>query len=76
MSDNSCLLTSLLKNETTPLTLSQKALVFTCLQYKSFIMSNFSFSHSVYYVFGELSADFIELKLASANSFDLGLSMA
>ena len=68
------------------LTPSQQALVFTCLQYKSFentvgekekllIMSNFSFSHNVFYPFGELSKPFSSsLKLSSANSFSSEVS--
>ena len=36
---------------------------------KLFVTSNFSFSHSVFYPFGEPSAIFINLKLSSANSF-------
>ena len=33
--------------------------------------SNFSFSHSVFYLFKELSAIFIKIKLSSADSFSL-----
>ena len=56
-------------------------LVFTYLQYKSFEntvgkrhmleMSNFSFFHSFFYPFEELSALFIRFELLSANSFSL-----
>ena len=35
------------------------------------VMSNFPFSHSVSYPFGELSTIFINLKLSSANCFSL-----
>ena len=55
------------------LTLSQQALVFTHLQYKSFENTvgkgaiaryeQFFFSQSVFYPFGELSAIFIQLKI-------------
>ena len=38
---------------------------------KLLIMSNFSFSHSVFYLFGELSASSTNLKLLSANSMSL-----
>ena len=38
---------------------------------KLLVTSNFSFSHSVSYPFGELSAIFIILKFSSANSFSL-----
>ena len=41
---------------------------------KLVITSNFSFSHSVFYPFGELSITFINLKLSSANSFSLEVS--
>ena len=41
---------------------------------KLLMMSNFSFSHSVFYPFGELSAIFIKLKLPSGNSFSLAES--
>ena len=36
---------------------------------KLLVTSNFSFSHSFFYQFGELSAIFLKLKLSSANSF-------
>ena len=36
---------------------------------KLLVTSNFSFSHSVFYVFRELSAVFVKLKLSSANFF-------
>ena len=62
------------------LTLTKQALVFTCLQYKSFenivgkgeiaCNKNFSFSPSVFYPLGELSAIFNKFKM-SANSFRL-----
>ena len=53
-----------------------------CMQYMSFetlwekekllVTSNFSFSHSVFYLFGEFSATFIKFeKLSSAYSFGL-----
>ena len=38
---------------------------------KLLVTSNFSFSHSVFYLFGELSAIFNKLELSSANSFSL-----
>ena len=38
---------------------------------KLLVTSNFSISHSVFYLFGEFSAIFINLKLSSANSFSL-----
>ena len=51
----------------------KQALVFTCLQHESFentagkekllVTSNFSFTRSVFYPFGELSAIFIEFKI-------------
>ena len=63
------------------LTLSKQALVFTCLQYKSFentvgkgeIAHNeqFLLFHSVFYLFGELSAIFIKFEISSAKSFSL-----
>ena len=40
---------------------------------KLLVTSNFSFSHRVFYSFGELSHTFIKLKIvSSANSFSLG----
>ena len=41
---------------------------------KLLITSNFSFSHTVFYPFGELSAIFINLKLSSANFLSLEFS--
>ena len=38
---------------------------------KLLVKSNFSFSRSVFYLFGELSAILSNLKLSSANSFNL-----
>ena len=38
---------------------------------KLLVTSNFSFSHSVFYLFGELYAIFINLKLSSANCLSL-----
>ena len=38
---------------------------------KLLVTSNFSFSHSVFYLFGELSAIFIKFELSPANSFGL-----
>ena len=38
---------------------------------KLLVMSNFSFSHRVFYPFCELSTTFIKIKLSSANSFNL-----
>ena len=38
---------------------------------KLLVTSNFSFSHSVFYPFGELSIIFIKFELLSANSFNL-----
>ena len=38
---------------------------------KLLVTSNFSFSHGVFYSFGELSAILSKLKLSSANSFRL-----
>ena len=50
-----------------------------CLQYKSFensgenekllVTSNFSFSHSVFYLFGELSANFVKFKIVVCKLF-------
>ena len=65
------------------LTPSQQALVFTCLQYKSFentvgekekllIMSNFSFSHNVFCPFGELSTIFIKFEIVVWKLFQFG----
>ena len=58
------------------------ALAFTCLQYKSFeitvgkekllVTSNFSFSHSVFYPLGDLSAFFIKLKIVVCKLFQFG----
>ena len=60
----------------------KQALVFTCLQYKSFeitvgkgeiaVTSNFSFSHSVFYPFGDISAFFIKLKIVVCKLFQFG----
>ena len=59
-----------------------KPLFFTCLQNKSFrpmwekekllVMSNFSFSHSVFYLFGELSAIIIEFRIVICKLFQFG----
>ena len=38
---------------------------------KLLVTSNFSFSHNVFCLFGELSAIFINLELSSTNSFSL-----
>ena len=38
---------------------------------KLLVMSNFSFSQSVFYPFGKLSSIFIKFELSSANSFNL-----
>ena len=61
------------------LTLSQQALVFTCLQYKPFedtvekekllVLSNFSLSHSIVYPLGELSAIFIKFEIVVCKLF-------
>ena len=40
---------------------------------KSLITSNFSFSHSVFYSFGELSAIFIKLKIFICKLFEFGI---
>ena len=63
------------------LTLPKQGLLFMCQQYKSFEntfgkgeiaqMSNFSFCHSVFYPFTELSTITSNLILLSANSFKL-----
>ena len=60
----------------------KEAQVFACLQYKPFknsvgkekllVTSNFSFSHSIFYLFKELSAISSDMKLSSANSFSSG----
>ena len=59
----------------------KQALVFTCLQYKSFeitvgkgeiVTSNFSFSHSVFYPFGDLIAFFIKSKIVVCKLFQFG----
>ena len=59
----------------------KQALVFTCLQYKSFeitvgkgeiVTSNFSFSHSVFYPFGDLFAFFIKSKIVVCKLFQFG----
>ena len=57
------------------------ALVFMCLPYKSFentvekeklpLTSNFSFSHSVFYLFEERSSIFFRFQMLSANCFSL-----
>ena len=39
---------------------------------KLLIMSNFSFSHSVFYPFGELSATFIETEIVVCKLFHFG----
>ena len=41
---------------------------------KLLVTSNFSFSHRVFYTFGEFSAIFIKFKLSSAKSFSLEAS--
>ena len=63
------------------LTRSQTALVFMCLQYKSFentvgkgkllVTSNFSFSHSVFYPLGELSAIFNKFEIVICKLFSV-----
>ena len=59
----------------------KQALVFTCLQYKSFEITvrkgeiarhDFSFSHSVLYPLGDLSAFFIKLKIVVCKLFQFG----
>ena len=60
----------------------EQALVFMCLQYKSFwkhwekekllVTSNFSFSHSVFYLSGELPDVFINFKIVDCKFFELG----
>ena len=58
----------------------EKALVFTCLQYKAFentvgkaeIACNFSFSHCVFYPFGELSAIDIKFEILVCKLFQSG----
>ena len=56
----------------------KQALVFTCLQYRSFentvgkgaiVTSNFSFSYSVFYLFGELFDILIKLKIVVCKLF-------
>ena len=66
------------------LTFLKQALDFACLQYESsktktrwekeklLIMSNFSFSYSVFYPFGELSAVFIECEIVICKLFEFG----
>ena len=39
---------------------------------KLLVMSNFSFSHSVFYPFGELSAIFIKFKIVICKLFQFG----
>ena len=39
---------------------------------KLLVTSNFSFSHSVFYPFGDISAFFIELKIVVCNLFQFG----
>ena len=54
-----------------------------CLQYRSFlktqwekekllVISNFSFSHNVFYPFGELAAIFMKIEMLSAHSSEFG----
>ena len=57
----------------------KQVLVFMCLQYKSFentvgkgVTSNFSFSHSVFYPFVELSAIFINFRIVVCKIFQFG----
>ena len=60
----------------------KQSLVFTCLRYKSFentgkrekllVTSNFSFSHSIFYWFGELSTTFIKFEIVVCNLFQFG----
>ena len=59
----------------------KQALVFTCLQYKSFeitvgkgeiVTSNFSSSHSVFYPFGDIFAFFIKSKIVVCKLFQFG----
>ena len=60
----------------------EQALVFTCWQYKSlktlwekdklFDTSYFSFFHSVFYLFGELSAIFIKFEIVVCKLFQFG----
>ena len=38
---------------------------------KLLVKSNFSFSHDVFYLFGELSDTFMQFEVSSANSFNL-----
>ena len=40
---------------------------------KLLVTSNFSFSHSVFYPFGELSAIFIKLKIVVCKLFEFGV---
>ena len=39
---------------------------------KLLVTSNFSFSHSVFYMFGELSAIFVNLKIVVCQNFEFG----
>ena len=66
-----------------PLTLSQTSSVFLRLcrtsllktlweKEKLLVTSNFSFSHSVFYCFGELSAIFIKFEIVVCNIFPFG----
>ena len=60
----------------------KQALVFTCLQYKSLktlwkkekllVMSNFSFSHSVFNTFRKLSAILIKFEIIVCKFFQFG----
>ena len=56
----------------------KQVLIFTCLQFKSFentvgkgeiARNDFSFSHSVFYLFGELSAISIKLEIVICKLF-------
>ena len=67
-----------------PATFPKQALAFTCLQNKSYgntvrkkkmlVTSNFSFTHSVFYPFEELSAIFIKFKIVVYKFFQFGIS--
>ena len=39
---------------------------------KLLVMSNFSFSHSVFYPFGELSAIFVQFEIVVCKFFQIG----
>ena len=57
------------------LTLSQTSPGLKCLKFKSLkvlVTSNFSFSHSIFYRFGELSAIFIKFEIVVCKHFDSG----